>query len=203
MASLNCFCSSWRKKKNKGKYNSVEPADNEKNVETLHVKLQHLQTSSESSELRSTSLSIAIPLHIPGSSRCNVKVTNHDSPIAADSAEVDYEGGDEQDLNMPMKRDSNFYFQAPLENPNEQKYQIIEGMNASCSLYIDDDGDDDMQDKMRNSNSEEILEMITSGHVSDRALGKVNFGLLQIKRSCSNLALRGRRSENRSASFQV
>ncbi|KAK6115097.1 hypothetical protein DH2020_007366 [Rehmannia glutinosa] len=191
MASLNCFCSSWWKKKNKGKYNFVEPADNEKNAKTLHVKLQHLQTSSESSELRSTSFNVVVPFHIRESSRCNVKVTNHDSPIAVDSAEVDYEGGDEQDLNMPMKRDSDFYFQAPLENLNEQKYQTVEGMNASCSLYIDDDDDDDMQDKMRNSNSEEMLEMITSGHISDPGTGKAEFWASpKLKRSCSNLVLR-------------
>ncbi|KAI3465147.1 hypothetical protein Pfo_021810 [Paulownia fortunei] len=184
MASLNCFCSSWRKKKDKGE--TVKPADNEKNAKTLHVKLENLQTSSETTELRSTSFSVSVPFSIPGSSRCKVKVMNHDSPLAADSGEVDYEGGDEQDETLSMKRDSDFYFQGGLEYPNEEKYQTVEGMNSS-SLDINDD----MHYKMQNNNTEEVLEMITSGHVSDPGTGKAEFWAYPIlKRSCSNLAMR-------------
>lgn len=147
------------------------------------MKLEHLQTSSETTNLRSTSFTVPVPFCIPGSSRCKVKVMDHDSPVAADSGEVDYEGGDEQDETLSMKRNnSDFDFQTCLENSNEGKNRTVQGMNSSCSLNIDDD--------MRNNNTEVIFEMNTSGHVSDPGTGKAEFWASPIlKRSCSNLAM--------------
>ncbi|CAA3002337.1 Leucine-rich repeat, typical subtype [Olea europaea subsp. europaea] len=170
MASLNCFCSSWRKKK-----------DKEKEVNTLHVKLEHLNKTSESSELKSASFSVPVPLHIPRSSRCTVKVMNHESPVGGDGEEIDYEGGDEHDENLSMKRDnSDFDLQAHVENSNEEKYQTFEGMtiNHEYPKEVDED-------------SKAGIEVIRSGHVSDPGIGKTEFWASpMLKRSCSDMLIR-------------
>ncbi|KAK4428563.1 hypothetical protein Salat_1156100 [Sesamum alatum] len=168
MRSLNCFHSPWRRRKDKGEKKYIKPADNEKTVKSLHVDLEHLQKTSDN-ELRSTSFSV--PVSFPGSSRFKVEVMNHESQIAAESGEVDYEAGDEHD---EMKRDnSEFSFRTRLQNSNEEKYQMVEGTNSPCSLDIDYDVY--MHDKMRSSNTEEGLEMITSGHVSDPGMETAEF----------------------------
>ncbi|XP_022870685.1 uncharacterized protein LOC111389930 [Olea europaea var. sylvestris] len=96
MAFLNCFCSSWRKKKK----------NKEKEVKTMHVKLEHGTKTSQDYELKSTSFRVPVPLHIPRSSRCTVKVMNNESSVGGDDEEIDYEGGDEHDENLLMKRDN-------------------------------------------------------------------------------------------------
>ncbi|KAG8377387.1 hypothetical protein BUALT_Bualt08G0027700 [Buddleja alternifolia] len=192
MASFNCFCSSWRRRRNitKGENSSITPtADNDKNVKTLHVKLDHVQKSSETTELTSTSFIVPVSFLVPENSRCNVKVTNHESLVSADSREVDYEGGDEQDKILLKRNNCDFDLPpAGIENLNEEKYQNFEKMNASLSLDVDDDN---MHDKTGNSTTEEGLEMIESGHVSDPGTGKAEFwDCPKLKRSCSDLAMR-------------
>ncbi|XP_011100982.1 uncharacterized protein LOC105179085 [Sesamum indicum] len=184
MRSLNCFYSPWRRKKDKGEKKSIKPAGSEKTIKSLHTDLEHLQKSSET-ELSSTSFSVPVPF--PGSSRCKVKVMNHESPVAAQSGEVDYEVGNEHD---ELKRDSSeFSFQTHARNSAEEKNQTVEGTNSPCSLDID--YDEYMHDKMRSSNTEEGLEMITSGHVSDPGMETAEFWASpNLKRSCSNLAMR-------------
>ncbi|KAL0325211.1 UNVERIFIED_CONTAM: hypothetical protein Sradi_5090400 [Sesamum radiatum] len=184
MRSLNCFYSPWRRKKDKGVKKSIKPADSEKTIISLHIDLEHLQKSSET-ELGLTSFSVPVPL--PGSSRCKVKVMNHESPVAAESGEVDYEAEDEHD---EMKRDnSEFSFQTHARNSTEEKYQTVEGTNSPC--WRDIDCDEFMHDKIRSSNTEEGLEMITSGHVSDPGMETAEFSASpKLKRSCSNLAMR-------------
>ncbi|KAL2468107.1 Outer arm dynein light chain 1 protein [Forsythia ovata] len=181
MASLNCFCSSWKKKNDKKEKESSKVTDNDKNVKTLHVKLEHLTKSSETSELKSTSFSVPVPLHIPMSSRCTVKVMNHESPVGIDAEEIDYEGGDEHDGNLSMKRDnSDFDLQASVENSNEEKYQTYEGMNIDNEYGTEVDED-----------SKVGIEMIRSGHISDPGLGKAEFWASpMLKRSCSDLLIR-------------
>ncbi|KAH6837727.1 hypothetical protein C2S53_000855 [Perilla frutescens var. hirtella] len=221
MASLNCFRPSRKKKEKKkvmncflfngygGGRERVNLYDKEENLNTLHVKLDHLQASSEATELRSTSFSVAVPFRIPGSSRCKVKVMNHESPVAGDP----YEGEDEHDEASRLERDSEFNFQAPSENPNqvkiqgskscssldmndgefdfqacfgnqnEEKGRALPEVNSSCSLNIYDD--------VENSNTEVMFEMNASGHVSDPGTGKARFWASpELRRSCSNLAMR-------------
>lgn len=211
MASLNCFCPSWKKKNSKGGKEHVNISDKEKNLNSLRVKLDQLHTSSETTELRSTSFSVPVPFCISGSSRCNVKVMNHDSPVAGDPCEVAYEGEDEHDETSPLEMDSEFNFQdnterekvqnvqgtksfssldindgefnfqACLENPNEEKNPTLRAVNSFCSLNIYDG----------TSNTEVMLEMNASGHVSDPGTGKARFWASpELKRSCSNLAIR-------------
>lgn len=91
------------------------------------MNLEHLQTSSKTTELKSTSFNVSLPFPIPGTSRCNVKVMNRDSPVAA---EVDYEGGDERDVTFPIKKDF-------LENSNEELNQKVEGMKSSSPVTFE------------------------------------------------------------------
>ncbi|XP_042016798.1 uncharacterized protein LOC121764836 [Salvia splendens] len=184
MAPLNCFCPSWLKKKNKGgKFERVEPSGKERKRGTLHVNLDHVQTSSETNELSSTSYNVPVPFRVPGSSRCCVNVMNHESPVAADSVEVDYEGGDEHDGAARLDRDSEFNFQVCFEHPNGEQRQTLRGVNSPCSLNIDGDAE--------HSNAEAMFEMDASGHLSDPGTGKARFWASpELKRSCSSLAIR-------------
>ncbi|KAL8514022.1 hypothetical protein ACS0TY_013223 [Phlomoides rotata] len=162
MAAFNCFCPSLKKKKHKG-------GKEKKNSKSLRV---NLQTSSETTELRSTSFDVSVPFRIPPTSRCNVKVMNRDSPIAA---EMDYEGGDERDETFPISKDEECF-----QNSNEQL------KTTSSSPPKNKIGDD-----VRNTNSAVMFEIDTSGHVSDPGTGKAEFWASPIlKRSCSNLSMR-------------
>ncbi|XP_057794545.1 uncharacterized protein LOC131010873 [Salvia miltiorrhiza] len=217
MASLNCFCPSWKKKRNKGgKLRRVELSDKEKNVNALHVKLDHVQTSSEMAELRSTSFSVPVPFRVTGSSRCSVKVMNHESPVALDSGEVNYEGGDEHDGASRLERHSEFNFQAYSGNPNEEKGRDAQGTKSSSSLDInhaefnfqacverpnEEKGRAlrevnsscslNIDDDVEHSNTEAMFEMDASGHLSDPGTGKARFWASpELKRSCSSLAIR-------------
>lgn len=195
----------------------MEVTDKEKNVNALHVKLDHVQTSSETTELRSTSFSVPVPFCVPGSSRCSVKVMNHESPVAADSGEMDYEGGDEHDGASRLERDSEFKFHASYGNLDERKGRDVQGTKSSSSLDIND-GEFNFQacfehpneekrqtlrqvnsscslnvdDDIEHSNTEEAtLEMNASGHLSDPGTGKARFWASpELKRSCSSLAIR-------------
>ncbi|XP_073282304.1 uncharacterized protein [Primulina huaijiensis] len=181
MVFLNCFCASWRNKKDTtsgGENRSSSPIENGKNSKTLQVKLEHPQKSPETFELRSTSFTVPVPFHVPRSSSCNIKVTNDDSPLAADRGEVHYEGGDEhEDATLQMKREnSDFNLVSCFVNSNEE--------------MIDMDFDDTC-DKMQNDDIEEVFEVIASGHVSDPGTGKVEFlASPKLKRSCSDLIMR-------------
>lgn len=143
----------------------------------MQVKLDHPQKSPETFELRSTSFTVPVPFHVPRSSSCNIKVTNHDSPLAADLGEVHYEGGDEHEGTLQMKRDnSDFNLVSYVVNSNEE--------------MIDMDFDDTC-DKMQNDDIEEVFEVIASGHVSDPGTGKAGFfASPKLKRSCSDLVMR-------------
>ncbi|KAL3830413.1 hypothetical protein ACJIZ3_019215 [Penstemon smallii] len=172
MGSLNCFCTSWRKKKDKGENCSITTTDKADNVKTLQVKVEHVQKSSETTESRSKSFIVPVPFDLPQGSTCQIKVMNHYSPVAA---EVDYEGGDEHDESLSMKRDnSDFDLQAKVENLNEEKYQINESLDL-------------IDNRLDNDN----MELISTGHVSDPGREKAEFWASpNLKRSCSNMDMR-------------
>ncbi|XP_075516785.1 uncharacterized protein LOC142551434 [Primulina tabacum] len=159
MAFLSCICASWRNKKDKSKGDngSSTPIGNGKNSETLPVKLEHPQKSPETFELRSTSF-------------------NHDSPLAADRGEVHYEGGDEQEDSLQMKRDNiDFDLVSYVVKSNEEMIGV---------------DFDDTCDKMQNNDIEEDFEAIGRGHVSDPGTGKAEFlASPKLKRSCSDLVM--------------
>ncbi|KAL0366396.1 UNVERIFIED_CONTAM: hypothetical protein Sradi_3529700 [Sesamum radiatum] len=182
MGAFNCFGSSWRKKKDKVESSAVSHSENNKDAKTLHVKLEHLKNCSETTELTSSSFSVPVPFSIPGSSTCKVKVVNHGIPAATDAGEVDYEGGDEHDETLSMKRDnSDFDLQARVENLNEEK---CGSLDIFCSLDMN-------HDNIQTNDTEEGLDMDINGHVSDPGIGKLEFWASpKLKRSCSDLVIR-------------
>ncbi|XP_011074191.1 uncharacterized protein LOC105158963 [Sesamum indicum] len=182
MGAFNCFGSSWRKKKDKVESSAISPSENNKDDKTLHVKLEHLKNCSETTELTSSSFSVPVPFSIPGSSMCKVKVVNHGIPVASDAGEADYEGGDEHDETLSMKRDnSDFDLQARVENSNEEECGSVD---IFCSLHMN-------HDKIQTNDTEEGVDTDINGHVSDPGIGKLEFWASpKLKRSCSDLAIR-------------
>ncbi|KAL0432695.1 UNVERIFIED_CONTAM: hypothetical protein Slati_2603800 [Sesamum latifolium] len=182
MGAFNCFGSSRRKKKDKVESSAISPSENNKDARTLHVKLEHLKNCSETTELTSSSFSVPVPFAIPGSSMCKVKVVNHGIPVATDAGEADYEGGDEHDETLSMKRDnSDFDLQARVENSNEEKCGSVD---IFCSLDMN-------HDNIQTNDTEEGVDTDINGHVSDPGIGKLEFWASpKLKRSCSDLVIR-------------
>lgn len=149
-------------------------------MKTLCVKLEHPTSCSETNEWKSSSFSVPVPFTIPGDSTCKIKVTNDDTPFADGSGEVDYEGGDEHDETLSMKRDdSDFDLQAHVESSNEKERKKID---VYCS---------NLNENKQSNDSEEGTEMIEKGHVSDPGTGKAEFWASpKLKRSCSDLLKR-------------
>ncbi|KAL0392355.1 UNVERIFIED_CONTAM: hypothetical protein Sradi_2458300 [Sesamum radiatum] len=167
MGAFNCFGSSWRKKKDKVESSAISPSENNNDAKTLHVKLEHLKNCSETTELTSSSFSVPVPFSIPGGSTCKVKVVNHGIPVATDAGEADYEGGDEHDETLSMKRDnSDFDLQARVENSDEIKCGSVD---IFCSLDVN-------HDNIQTNDTEEGVDTDGNGHVSDPGIGKLEFG---------------------------
>ncbi|XP_052201805.1 uncharacterized protein LOC127807770 isoform X2 [Diospyros lotus] len=115
---------------------------------------------------------------LASNSRCKIKVMSHESPVKGEVAEVAYEGEDEHEENLVMKRDdSDFDFQTHVLDPNEE---IDQSMNRKMVYW------GSMGNKTNNK-LEEGVDLIQSGHVSDPGIGKAEFwGSPKLKRSCSN-----------------
>lgn len=186
MTIFDCLCARGRSKKRDVNNVPSSSSGKDKNrLNSLKVKLEKPAVGSLTQEnaLNSTSFSVSLPFSIPKSSRCNVKVVNHDSPVNRKDFEVDYEGEDERDDNKsPMKRGMSdcdlreFQFQSSLENPTES---FVEELGASS------------KGKMARDDAHEDLDMIQSGHLSDPGTrGEELWASPKLKRSCSNLDTR-------------
>ncbi|XP_059633150.1 uncharacterized protein LOC132275952 [Cornus florida] len=179
MAKFNCFCSPvGKKKKNKGDKKSLSA------VKTLPLRLEHpVKSSTKTEDLKSVSC-VSIPFEIQGSSRCN-KIMNLESPVKHNEVEVAYEGEDEHDDNLSMKRDySDFDLQARVSNEGNDQ-----SMNQKVNSFgsFDTKTDDQFVNKIEKL-AEEGVDMMQSGHVSDPGIGKAEFWASpKLKRSCSNL----------------
>ncbi|KAA8538096.1 hypothetical protein F0562_027704 [Nyssa sinensis] len=188
MTKFNCFCAPiGSKKKDKG---SLNTDDYNKKLQTLQVRLEGPLKSSEANELKSTSFTLPVPFSIPGSSRCKVKVMSHESPVRGEAAEVAYEGEDEQDDMMSLKRDySDFDLHARAADSNEENDQ---SMNKKMNFYDSFDSEINDQDENKTAKDAEAgIDMIQSGHVSDPGIGKAEFWASpKLMRSCSNLETR-------------
>lgn len=154
----------------------------------MHVKLEGPVKSSENDDLRS-SFSLPVPFPIPGASRCRVKVMNHESPVGDEVEEVAYEGEDEHDENLSLKRDnSDFDLQAHIGNSNHQNDHHSDDKGKSPTFDI---GLNDQYEKISSKDVEESLEMAKSGHISDPGTGKAEFWASpKLIRSCSDLGMR-------------
>lgn len=145
------------------------------------MKLEGPVKCPETDELRSSSFSLPVPFAIPvSSSRCRVKVINHGSPVGGE--EVAYEGEDEHEEKLSLKRDnSDFDLQTHVTNTDQENDHS--------------DGKAEMVENEKKENekdTEEGLEMMAkSGHISDPGTGKAEFWAApKLIRSCSDLGMK-------------
>lgn len=145
------------------------------------MKLEGPVKCPETDELRSSSFSLPVPFAIPvSSSRCRVKVINHGSPVGGE--EVAYEGEDEHEEKLSLKRDnSDFDLQTHVTNTDHENDHS--------------DGKAEMVENEKKENekdTEEGLEMMAkSGHISDPGTGKAEFWAApKLIRSCSDLGMK-------------
>jgi dynein assembly factor 1 len=140
----------------------------------------------ESDELKTTSFSVSVPFDIQKDS-INVQVLSHESPVVDEAAEVAYEGEDEQEENVSLKRDlSNFDLQSHATNSGEASFP--RNVKLDSSHPLDTMGNEQYAKKAEKKVDEKGIDVIQSGHVSDPGIGKAEFwGSPKLKRSCSNL----------------
>lgn len=175
-------------KKVKGGKKSPETADNGKGLKTLHVKIETPSKSSENDQVRSTSFNLPVPFAVPGAARCKVKVMNHESPVGREAEDVAYEGEDEDDENLSMRREnSDLDPQAHAGYSNEEADRLVKEMNLYNTF-----GTDLSNQCERTEKDIEAREILKSGHLSDPGIGKAAFWASpKLVRSCSDLGTRG------------
>ncbi|KAH8516092.1 hypothetical protein H0E87_004479 [Populus deltoides] len=174
------------KKKEKIDKQSSRTADFDTALKTLKIKLEHPVETFESDELKTTSFSVSVPFDIQKDS-INVQVLSHESPVVDEAAEVAYEGEDEQEENVSLKRDlSNFDLQSHAANSGEASFP--RNVKLDSSHPLDTMGNEQYAKKAEKKVDEKGIDVIQSGHVSDPGIGKAEFwGSPKLKRSCSNL----------------
>lgn len=181
MAICNCFCGPvGRSRKDKGDKTVPKTAD----VPVLFEGPVKSATKTDDSK----SCSSVVPLPF-GSSRSNVKVMDHESPVKGDTEEVAYEGEDEHDESLSMKRDnSDFDLQARGRSSGgeyDQSFNKVIHCNYSFGSEMNDQGHNKSEKDL------ETLEIVKSGHISDPGFGKVeSWASPKLQRSCSDLAMR-------------
>ncbi|KAJ6953048.1 hypothetical protein NC652_004895 [Populus alba x Populus x berolinensis] len=174
------------KKKEKIDKQSSRTADFDTALKTLKIKLEHPVETFESDELKTTSFSVSVPFDVQKDS-INVQVLSHESPVVDEAAEVAYEGEDEQEDNVSLKRDlSNFDLQSHAAISGEVSFP--RNMKLDSSHPLDTTGNEQHAKKAEKKVDEKGIDLIQSGHVSDPGIGKDEFwGPPKLKRSCSNL----------------
>lgn len=182
MAICNCFGSpKGRSRKDKGEKKAPKTADVPVLVE------DSLNSTTKTDDSKSSSFVVSLPF---GGSRSNVKVMNHESPVKGDTEEVAYEGEDEHDESLSMKRDnSDFDLQARVcISGGEYDQSFNEGIRRNCSFG----GElNDRDDHNKSEKDGEVVEAVKSGHISDPGFGKVeSWASPKLQRSCSDLAMR-------------
>lgn len=170
------FCGLGGGKKDKGDKKSLKRDD-------VPAKGDVPVKSSKKDELKSTSVIVPVPFDMSGSSRN--KVMSHESPIKGETEEVAYEGEDEHDENLSMKRDnSDFDLQAHFvdyQPPNKEAAEV----DLLKSF------DNDTNDEIKKSSEEEAegLQVMKSGYISDPGVVKIEDWVSpKLMRSCSDLA---------------
>ncbi|XP_058217844.1 uncharacterized protein LOC131328897 [Rhododendron vialii] len=176
MSKFNCFSALVGRKKDKGDKSASTTADYNKKLKTLQVRL-------ETNESKSTSFSVPVPFGISGNSRCKVKVMDHESPVEEEATEVAYEGEDELDEDLSMKRDnSDFDLQSHVVDSNSETNQAIMEKKEFFETQFERKPDKD---------SEEGDGLIQNGNISDPGVRKAEFWASpELKRSCSDLETR-------------
>ncbi|MCD9638001.1 hypothetical protein HAX54_021610 [Datura stramonium] len=181
MAICNCFCGPvGRSRKDKGDKRVPETADVPVRVEGP------VKSTTKTDDSKSSSSVVPLPF---GSSRSNVEVMDHESPVKGDTEEVAYEGEDEHDESLSMKRDnSDFDLQARCGGSGgeyDQSFNKAIHCNYSFGSEMND------QDHNKSEKDLEAVEIVKSGHISDPGFGKIeSWASPKLQRSCSDLAMR-------------
>ncbi|PHT50702.1 hypothetical protein CQW23_10449 [Capsicum baccatum] len=145
-----------------------------------------VKSSARTDDSKSSSVVVPLPF---GSCRSNDKVMDHESPVKGDTEEVAYEGEDEHDESLSMKRDnSDFDLQARgRSSGGEYDRSYNEGIRRNCSFQSEMND----QEISKSDKDAEAVEIVKSGHISDPGFGKVeSWASPKLQRSCSDLAMR-------------
>ncbi|XP_058096853.1 uncharacterized protein LOC131242300 isoform X2 [Magnolia sinica] len=182
MAKFNCFSAFVGKKKSKA---ISDAPDTYKGHGTLQVKLEHLTYPSKEKVSTPTSFDVPLPFEIQGNSTFKVKVVSEEDSIRPEVVEVAYEGGDEHDEILSMRRDlSDFDLQARAVN---------DGVETNLSMNTNYRSYDSFNTELngKSGREEDGSEMIQGGHVSDPGIGRREFwSSPKLMRSCSNIETR-------------
>ncbi|CAN4122293.1 unnamed protein product [Withania somnifera] len=176
MAICNCFPVG-RSKKDKGEKRAPITVDVPEVVESSG------KSTNKTDDTKSSSIVVPLPFE---SSRINDKVMDHESPAKRDTEEVAYEGEDEHDENLSMKRNnSDFDLQAHGRSLGEEYDQSFNHHNCSFECEMNE------QDHNKSEKDTEAVEIVKSGHISDPGFSKVEtWASPKLQRSCSDLAMR-------------
>lgn len=134
---------------------------------------------------KEASFEVSVPSDTPlKSSICNVKMVeeaDRDENLVGNEAA--YEGGDEHEEIVSMKRDySDFDLQAQAADKGESNFYGFIGSNLELNNY-------GLESKSEREEGITPEMMIQSGHVSDPGMGRTTafWGSPKLKRSCSNI----------------
>ncbi|XP_030455164.1 uncharacterized protein LOC115676402 [Syzygium oleosum] len=184
MAKFNCFSMFVGRKK------KVDEETTLGKDKAVQVTFEHPVKPYKADELKSTTFSVSVPFGIDEKSKYNVKIVSDERPVVVDSAEVAYEGEDEHEEHVSIKRDfSDSDLQShEANNLVGEEYQSSKGKMISGDLF---DADLDTPEIKSENFVERDNDMIQGGHVSDPGMTKVEFwGSPMLKRSCSGLETR-------------
>lgn len=158
--------------------------DSNKGNGTQQVKLEKLKTSPKKKDLNSRSFGISVPSKIQGGSPCKVKVIKEENPIHVDAVESAYEGSDDCDGSLSMKRDpSDFDLQAQVADKGDEPDPLVKIRNSSSGSVTE------MNDRLERD--EGGLELIHNGHQSDPGIRRIAlWGSPMLTRSCSSVETR-------------
>ncbi|CAK7347155.1 unnamed protein product [Dovyalis caffra] len=188
MMKFNC-CSVLigRKKQEKVDKQSSRTADFNTALKTMKIRLEHPVEPFESDELKTTSFSVSLPFDVEKDS-INVQLMSHESHVVDEAAEVAYEGEDEHEENVSMKRDlSDFDLQSHVASGGEEM-SFPRNAKLDSADSLDSMSNELYEKKAEKKVDEKGIHVIHSGHVSDPGIGKAKlWGLPKLKRSCSNL----------------
>lgn len=169
---------------------SSRDAEFSNKIAALQINTDHPVKPFQTDELKLTSFSVSVPYDMQDNSLCNVKVMSHESPVGNEVAEIAYEGEDEHEENISIKREfSDFDLQAHVTNSGEEEVDPS-NRKSGCFDSIDKAVNGQFKNKDEKGN-EKGVDIIQSGHVSDPGIGKAEFWASpKLQRSCSNLETR-------------
>ncbi|EHA8590902.1 Dynein assembly factor 1, axonemal [Cocos nucifera] len=187
MARFNCFSTLLVGKKKKEKSRESPNDMDLKKVNTnvdLRVKPEEFVNPLIGKGTKEASFEVLVPSGTTlKSSICNVKMVEEDRGENLVGAEAAYEGGDEHEEIVSMKRDySDVDLQAQAADKGESNLYGLIGSNMELNNY-------GLESKYEREEGITPEMMIQSGHVSDPGMGRTTafWGSPKLKRSCSNI----------------